>query len=575
MGKTKPIRTAMKGKRKKESTKTPGEKVSSDAVSSQATENANAVPGSAVATVSPLTVGFSPSTPKRGRRRMGQTQETRLTSTPVLSSSTDVLSSILKSPPETKQVELKYTELISQLKTSEVDSPCSQSNPFKSQRRDRGANASQSRQVRKRLIKEQAQTYGQSNGPAAKRQRGRPPKVKEGDSQKDTTTQSSKRSRPRFELEKLDTASQDLSIELSHHEEQLPSLSFQEDEGSEEDELPSFLMQVDKKPPSITEGVFVWHKFRHHPFWPALVKSVKHKVKKASIMFIDNPMIHKKKGFTVALKTLKPFDCEEANELRCKAKEKYDAAIEWSWDLITDYRIRIACGSFSGSFIEYVAHDMSYPVRRTYPQADSERLTIASDSMMEELSDDHREDSFSEQHEEVSRSSKRLLPDRSRAAHNRANEKLVHFIVKQRMVDGHLLAVIHGQQPSRWLRSFLNASRRRVVNIYLEDDQQLDQVYWYLNDLYATAGAAAPLPTAMKSMERVPFVLDVLLPEAIIHAIAGVDNVTIKKAEEKYLKGRCISNRERQEFDLMIDRQMSTKSKRQNTSVALFSDTIL
>ncbi|KAM7406304.1 hypothetical protein PAMP_000690 [Pampus punctatissimus] len=362
--------------------------------------------------------------------------------------------------------------------------------------------------------------------------------------------------------------SSDLSIELSHHEEQPLSLSFQEDEESEEEEeLPSFLMQVDKKPPSITEGVFVWYKFRSYPFWPALVKSVNRKLKKASIMFIDYPMIHQKKGFTVALKTLKPFDCEEANELVSKAKENYDAAIEWSLELITDYRIRIACGSFSGSFIEYFAHDISYPVRRKYPEAASERLTISSDTMMDEPCDDHK-DSFSEQQEEVNRTSKRLLPDRTHAAHNRANEKLVHFIVKQRMVEGRLLAVIRGQQHSRWLHSFQSANRRRVVNIYLEDDQQLDQVYWYLNELYTTA-VTAPCLAEVKSMERVPFVLDVLLPEAIIYAIAGVDNVSVKKAEEKYLKGRCISNRERQEFDLMIEQQMKKKSLHQNLCYSL------
>lgn len=76
-----------------------------------------------------------------------------------------------------------------------------------------------------------------------------------------------------------------------------------------------------------------------------------------------------------------------------------------------------------------------------------------------------------------------------------------------------LQAVISGQQQSRWLRSFLSANRRRVVNIYLEDDQQLDQVYLYLNELYATAVATAPCLAEVKSMERVPFVLDVLLPE--------------------------------------------------------------
>lgn len=75
-------------------------------------------------------------------------------------------------------------------------------------------------------------------------------------------------------------------------------------------------------------------------------------------------------------------------------------------------------------------------------------------------------------------------------------------------------------------------------------------------------------------MECVPFVLDVLLPEAIIYAIAGVDNVSLKKAEEEYLRGRCISNRERQEFDLLIERQMRRKSLRQNTALELFSDPI-
>ncbi|XP_029311182.1 PWWP domain-containing DNA repair factor 3A-like isoform X2 [Cottoperca gobio] len=557
--------------RKREPNKKPTERVTAETVSSQATEESNAVPGSDDAIVSQSTPSSLPSTPKRGRPRKGQTQEARLTSTPVHNSSTDILSNI--SPPEAKQVEVEYTELITQLETSETDSTCCRS---KSQSKHRRAHAAQPRQLRKRVAKEPTQTCSITNSPPAKCRRGRKRKVATGALQKDTTTESSKYSRPRFELEKPDPAEQDLSLELSHHEEQLPSLSFQEDERSEEDEeeeLPSFLMQVDKKPPSITTGAFVWYKYRNYPFWPALVKYVNRKQKKASIIFIDDPLIPQKKGFTVALKTLKPFGCEEATELVCKAKEKYDAAIEWSLELITDYRIRIACGSFSASFIEYIAHDMSYPVRRKYPQAASERLSIASDST-EMPCDDHKDNSIGEQHEEVSRSSKRVLPDRSHAAHNRANEKLVHFIVKQRLVEERLLAVISGQQQSRWLRSFLSANRRRVVNIYLEDDQQLDQVYRYLNDLYAGAEATAPCLPEMKSMEHVSFVLDVLLPEAIIYAIAGVDNVSVKKAEEKYLKGRCISNRERQEFDLMIERHMRKRSQCQNTAPALLSDPI-
>lgn len=557
--KGKPRKTT-KMKAKKKST----DKGTSDIVSSSATEELDAVPGRNFATATSCDASSSPVTAKRGRRKTRQTQEACLTSTPVRSSSTDILSNISNSPQSVNDVEFGYTEIVTQTKTSEVDSSCFKS---KSQRRPQRCRTALPRNGRRRASNEQLQTCSKTNGPPAKRQRARTRKNEICNLKGETTTQSCERSRPRFELpdsaEQDDSLlSSDLSIELSHYEDQLPSLSFQEDEESdeeEEEELPSFLMQTDRKLPSIREGVFVWHKFRNYPFWPALVKSVNRKQKKASIVFIEYSSIQKKKGFAVALKSLKPFDCEEANELVRKAKENFEATIAWCLELKTDYEFKIACGSFSGSFIEYFDHDMSYPVRRKYPQAESERLTLSSDVMTEEPCDDLKEDSFTEQQEEVGRSSKRLLPDRTHAAHNRANEKLVHFIVKQRMVEGHLLAVIRGQQQSRWLRSFLSANRRRVVNIYLEDDQQLDQVYWYLNELYVTAVGSASCLDEVKSMERVPFVLDVLLPEAIINAIAGVDQVSVKKAEEKYLKGRCLSNRERQEFDLMLERQMKKK----------------
>lgn len=353
--------------------------------------------------------------------------------------------------------------------------------------------------------------------------------------------------------------SSDLSIELSLHEEPQPRDSFPEDDESQEEEeedFPSFLMVKTTSSSSITKGGFVWYKLRKFPFWPALVKSVNHKMKRASIMVVDDKLIQQKKGFLVALKTLKPYECEEFNELICKAKEKYDVDIQWSIELIEDYIMRKGIGSFSGSFLEYYAHDISYPVRRKY-QANAERLTFANDVAMEgSLLADDLEDSFNELQEEDMKHLKRLLPDRTHAAHNRANEKLVHFIVKQGMVDQHLVAVMCGQQPSKWLRLFFTARNRRVVNIYLEDDEQLDQVYRYLSKIYTTTTETDTCLERLKSIDRVPFVLDVLLPEALIHAIAGVDNISLIKAEEKYLKGRRISNRERQEFDLMIEQQM-------------------
>ncbi|XP_076012313.1 PWWP domain-containing DNA repair factor 3B isoform X2 [Genypterus blacodes] len=528
--------------------------MTSDNVSTLATEESQTSPSSNVAILSQPTATVLLCSPKRTSRRTQKTQEANLTSTPLKSSLTVNLSGISMSPSRPKHVEPEHTKH----KTAELYSTCNNSTSKVLPQR------CHPRQAKQKVTTEQVNICHKSNGPPAKR--GRVSQQKTAPGKRGST----ERCRPRFELNQPDVTEQDrgsqdesllssdLSIELSHHEELLHSLSFQEEEDEEDEELPSFLMNADKKPSSVTEGAFAWCKFRNCPDWPAVVKRVNRKTKKASVVFIDDQMTHTKKGLSVALKTLKPFDCEEANELVCKAKEKYGVAIEWSLELITDYRMRIACGSFSGSFVEYMAHGMSYPVRRKYPQAASERLIIASDSFIEDQCDDDKEESFQVQQEEVRRSSKRLLPDRTHAAHNRANEKLVHFIVKQRMVDGHLLAVISGQQQSRWLHLFLSAKRRRVVNIYLEDEKQLDQVYLYLNELYATAVTTVPCVAELKSMERVPFILDVLLPEAIIYAIAGVDNVSVKKAEEKYLKGRCISNRERQEFDLMIEQHMKT-----------------
>uniref|UniRef100_A0A1A7Y8B6 Melanoma associated antigen (Mutated) 1 n=2 Tax=Iconisemion striatum TaxID=60296 RepID=A0A1A7Y8B6_9TELE len=549
--------------------KRPRKNVVTDTISSPPAKKSNVRPDDDLASLDLST--FIPTTPKRSERLRGQKHEVNLTSTPVHSSS----SAISHPSPQINNIQLRCIKVSSKPKTSEGGS---RSNS-RSQNGRKKSNSSKARKGKEKSAKEQTGV----NVSTAKWPRGRQRKTENGNLNGDTLSKSCK-FRPRFELQMPEASDQDeslfssdLSIELSHYQEQLPTLSFQEDETSddEEEELPSFLMQKDKKPPAITDGAFVWYKCRKYPFWPAWVKSVNRKQKKASIIFVDDPFAdnHRKKGFTVALKSLKPFDCEESEELMHKAKETYEAAVSWSLELIDDYRFRIACGSFSGSFIEYFNHDMSYPVRRKYPQAASERLTIANDSITVESCDDCKDDSINENKEDVCKSTKRLLPDRTHAAHNRANEKLVHFIVKQRMVEPRLLAVIHGQQQSRWLRSFLSAKRRRVVNVYLEDDQQLDQVYLYLNELYTTAVSKSSCLVEMKSLEQVPFVLDVLLPEAIIYAIAGVDNVSVKKAEEKYLKGRRVSNRERQEFDLMIESQMRRK-QHHSSAVDLFSDAI-
>ncbi|XP_055717965.1 PWWP domain-containing DNA repair factor 3A-like isoform X2 [Salvelinus fontinalis] len=337
------------------------------------------------------------------------------------------------------------------------------------------------------------------------------------------------------------------------------SFDEQKDSSLEDDDLPSFTSP--KKPLSITKGACVWCKYRRCPFWPAMVMYVSRKEKKASVVFINTFLFtQKRKGVKVSLKNIKPFDCEESNELVDKAKEKYGTAIHYCLKLIGDYRIRLGCGSFSGSLVEYVADDISIPMRKLYLLGPSDSYLASPSQDMEDqrsyqgTPEEHATTEGSDQEPQVS---KRLLPDRAKAARDRANDKLLQFIVDKRGVERHLQAIISGQVASKWLKAFRKASGQ-AVDPYFETDQQVEQVFTYLRSIMEDALPSLP------ELDQIRFILEVLLPEAIIHGISEVENISLVKAEEKYSQGPGISNREREEFDLMIVQQMKKRHCRKD-----------
>lgn len=108
-------------------------------------------------------------------------------------------------------------------------------------------------------------------------------------------------------------------------------------------------------------------------------------------------------------------------------------------------------------------------------------------------------------------SCRKVLPDRSRAARDRANQKLVEYIVKARGAESHLRAILKNKKPSRWLKTFLNSGQYvTCVETYLEDEEQLDLVVKYLQRVYQETGSRA---LTRANGDRVRFILDVLLPE--------------------------------------------------------------
>ncbi|KAM5237882.1 PWWP domain-containing DNA repair factor 3A [Ctenodactylus gundi] len=310
------------------------------------------------------------------------------------------------------------------------------------------------------------------------------------------------------------------------------------DEDEEDEEPPRILLY--HEPRSFEVGMLVWLKYQKYPFWPAVVKSVRRRDKKASVLFIERDMNPKGKGITVSLRRLKHFDCKEKQALLDKAKEDFNQAIGCCVSLITDYRVRLGCGSFTGSFLEYFAADISYPVRKSIQQdsAGTKFPQLSRGDPKEPEGDSplgHRQPC------------RKVLPDRSRAARDRANWKLVEYIVKARGAESHLRAILTRGKPSRWLQTFLSSGQYvTCVETYLEDEEQLDLVVKYLQGVYSDMDGEALAPA---HCDRIRFILDVLLPEAIICAIAAVDAVDYRTAEEKYIRGPSLGYREKEIFD--------------------------
>uniref|UniRef100_A0A3B3RUL6 PWWP domain-containing protein n=1 Tax=Paramormyrops kingsleyae TaxID=1676925 RepID=A0A3B3RUL6_9TELE len=186
-------------------------------------------------------------------------------------------------------------------------------------------------------------------------------------------------------------------------------------------------------------------------------------------------------------------------------------------------------------------HSPGCPVRRMYAQGASD-VAFPSKQIMEEqgdLVDNESEDGTLDLQSD--HLFKKLLPDRSKAARNLANEKLVQFIVEKR-------AIISGQATSKWLMALLKTSRTvDLYKTYLEDEDQVDQVYRYLQDVYKNASQTAP---CLAKVDGVRLILDVLFPEDV------AEPAVLMRCKYSI----CSSFREREAFDRDIEEQMTTQS---------------
>ena len=294
---------------------------------------------------------------------------------------------------------------------------------------------------------------------------------------------------------------------------------------------------------TIERGMLVWFKFQDHPFWPAVVKNVSNNDKTARVLLIEGNMQLERRGVRVPLRKLKLLDCGEKLSLLQRASKVYSQGINWCLSVIDRYREDLACGSFRGSFMDYYTAQASYPLRRAIQEGE---LCID----FPKVSYADLEDWEEETAPGGKRPHKKLLPDRMRAAWDRANQKLVDFIVKKKGADQHLLDIVKGRKPSRWLDD-LWKSKREVfcIETYLEDEDQLHLLARHLQEISKEADQAL---LSLARGDQVRLTMEVLLPEAIIFSIAALDELSYKEAEEKYLRGPPVHYREKELYEKTI-----------------------
>ncbi|XP_063098821.1 PWWP domain-containing DNA repair factor 3B-like [Cavia porcellus] len=112
---------------------------------------------------------------------------------------------------------------------------------------------------------------------------------------------------------------------------------------------------------------------------------------------------------------------------------------------------------------------------------------------------------------------------------------------------------MQGRKPSRWLKAFFKEHRYFVcMETYLEDEDQLFIVARYVQRLYEHM--KEPM-LALRTVDKVRLVMEVLLPEAVICSISALEGLDYQSAEKKFLSGPYVCPHERKVLDSVIRRR--------------------
>ncbi|KAJ8358658.1 hypothetical protein SKAU_G00151830 [Synaphobranchus kaupii] len=157
----------------------------------------------------------------------------------------------------------------------------------------------------------------------------------------------------------------------------------------------------------------------------------------------------------------------------------------------------------------------------------------------------------------VSRAISEEVSPHMQAVANRTAEqkKLVDFVVEAQGAQQHLLRILSGSEPSKWLGRYKGKSSFHVP-VYLDSEEQQDTLFFYLKGVLQKS--ATP---QISIMDEVLFILEVLFPECIIHALATLQGISIQEAENVFLTGVVHTQSEVEEFERRIGHQMKREGR--------------
>ncbi|XP_006824778.1 uncharacterized protein LOC102803790 [Saccoglossus kowalevskii] len=292
---------------------------------------------------------------------------------------------------------------------------------------------------------------------------------------------------------------------------------------SDEDDLPDVLHTPAQNATRFEKDELVWVKFYRHPFWPAIIKSVRKN--KASICFLGYPLTRSSKGITVNTSKLKPFNCPNREEFINNGPQPDSIYYQVFKDCVQkadDYFRKRGLGS-AISVKEFFMEDitrvpMDLPFLNELPGT-----LVENQSTDEELKKD-----------EESKSSCENTQPRRGTAFLRRVQKLINFITKSKELEEMLIGVYHGTIPNRrhhvWHKGPPSERKKLKDNVFgpVIEEYQQEALINHFQNLYKKCMAEDD------SFVSIGYILEVWIPEALIFAIQKVDRLSKLEAIQKF-----------------------------------------